>query len=87
MASSPDIPGLKYASHQYGQHQLQRVGVWQFEEPETAPSTPAYWIMYVCADVTPAVEQTRSLTLSVTALSMEAGGETPETTSMTLCHL
>ncbi|KAL7793464.1 alpha/beta-hydrolase [Trichoderma afarasin] len=47
MASSPDIPGLKYASHQYGQHQLQQVGVWQFEEPETAPSTPAYWIIFV----------------------------------------
>lgn len=47
MASSPTIPGLKYASHQYGQHQLQQVGVWQFEEPEAAVSTPAYWIIFI----------------------------------------
>lgn len=51
MASSPDIPGLKYASHQYGQHSLQQIGVWQFEDaPEAAISAPAYWIMYVPAD-------------------------------------
>lgn len=50
MAYSADIPGLRYASHQYGQHNLQRVGVWQHNDaPEAADSTPSYWIMYVTA--------------------------------------
>lgn len=50
MAYSADTPGLKYASHQYGQHNLQRVGVWQYENaPEAADSAPSYWIMYVTA--------------------------------------
>ncbi|RFU71996.1 kynurenine formamidase [Trichoderma arundinaceum] len=49
MASSLDIPGLKYACHQYGDHDLQRVGVWRFEDdaPEAATSTQAYWIIFV----------------------------------------
>ncbi|KAL6891030.1 alpha/beta-hydrolase [Trichoderma longibrachiatum] len=48
MAYSADTPGLKYASHQYGQHNLQRVGVWQYENaPEAADSAPSYWIIFV----------------------------------------
>lgn len=47
--SSAHIPGLNYTSLQYGDHTLQRVAVWQFDDDddaqEAAPAS-AYWIMY-----------------------------------------
>ncbi|KAH6611071.1 kynurenine formamidase, partial [Trichoderma cornu-damae] len=45
MASSPDIPGLTYACHQYGHHSLQRIGVWQFDGE--AAEAASYWIIFV----------------------------------------
>ncbi|KAH7318675.1 Alpha/Beta hydrolase protein [Stachybotrys elegans] len=40
-----DIPGLRYTCSQYGEHQLQRVGVWQFEPSDKQPS--GHWIVYI----------------------------------------
>lgn len=49
--SSADIPGLNYTSHQYGDHTLQRVAVWQFDGDGDAHEAPApasaYWIIFV----------------------------------------
>lgn len=40
---NPEIPGLSFSCRRYGTHNLQRVGVWQFESPE--PRDDGHWIM------------------------------------------
>ena len=45
MQLSQDIPGLTYKAHAYGQHSLQRVGVWQFAS-SPAQERSGWWMMY-----------------------------------------
>ncbi|KFA67535.1 hypothetical protein S40285_04266 [Stachybotrys chlorohalonatus IBT 40285] len=40
-----DIPGLHFTCHQYGEHRLQRVGVWQFAPSQQNAS--GQWIIYI----------------------------------------
>ncbi|KAK7413431.1 Kynurenine formamidase [Neonectria punicea] len=39
--------GLTYESHQYGQHSLQKLGVWRFSNRPDQASASGYWIIYI----------------------------------------
>ncbi|KAI9158711.1 Kynurenine formamidase [Paramyrothecium foliicola] len=43
--SETHVPGLTYACRSYGDHSLQRVGIWEFDSPQADGSRP--WIIYI----------------------------------------
>ncbi|KAK5993253.1 Kynurenine formamidase [Cladobotryum mycophilum] len=47
MASTSDIPSLEHTTHQYGEHSLQRVGVWQYASSELSAPLTGYWIVFI----------------------------------------
>lgn len=46
-----DTPDLKYTQYSYGDHELQRLGVWRWKGPSESQHTgpaahkPKYWLM------------------------------------------